>query len=333
MSVFIIGEAGVNHNGSLAMAKELVDIAVEAGVDAVKFQTFTAASLVTLDAKACEYQTIADPKLKGQFDLLKSLELSRPDHLELIAHCKRQGIEFMSSAFDLASIEFLEELKVKTHKVPSGEITNYPYLAKLGRTGKPIILSTGMSTLGEIEAAIAVIVENGGQRNRISILHCNSAYPTPMPDVNLRAMDAIRVAFQLPVGFSDHTPGIEVPIAAVAMGAVVIEKHFTADKSLPGPDHKASLNGAELKEMVRSIRNVEKALGSGLKTPSASELKNKALVRKSIVAARTIDQGEIFTADNLATKRVGRGLGAQLWDQVIGRAASRTYVKDEAIDI
>lgn len=330
----IIAEAGVNHNGSMELAKKLVDAAATAGVDYVKFQTFKAENLVTKSAKQADYQqrNMGDSD-NSQFNMLKKLELSHEQHVELIAYCRDKGVKFFSTAFDFDSIDYLASLHLGLWKIPSGEITNYPYLRKIARYGEPVILSTGMSTMAEIEAAMKVLIDNGLQKSQISVLHCNTEYPTPMRDVNLSAMDEMRQRLDVSVGYSDHTQGIEVPIAAVAMGAEIIEKHFTLDCTLPGPDHKASLEPDELKSMVSAIRNVELALGEGHKQVSASESKNKTIARKSIVAACPIKQGEAFTEQNLTVKRPGSGLNPMRWLEVIGLKAVRDFEEDELIEL
>ncbi len=329
----IIAEAGVNHNGDPDLAKRLIDAAAHAGTDLVKFQTFSADRLVTASAAKADYQTRTTDAAESQHAMIRRLELSRPVHETLIAHCRERGIGFFSTAFDIQSLELLAELGLERVKIPSGEITNLPYLRHVGGFGKPLILSTGMATLGEIEAAIAVLETAGAPRERITVLHCNTEYPTPMQDVNLRAMLAIRDAFGVAVGYSDHTAGIEVPIAAVALGATVIEKHLTLDRNLPGPDHKASLEPGEFAAMVRAIRNIELALGDGIKRPSPSEAKNKPIARKSIVAAIPIRAGETFTVDNLAVKRPGTGLSPMRWDELVGLRATRNFDKDELIEV
>lgn len=330
--IFIIAEAGVNHNGSLELAKKMIDAAVHAGVDAVKFQTFKAESLVRKDARKAAYQQDnAIDKAETQYEMLKKLELTEQMHRELMQYCAEKGILFLSTPFDIDSIHMLADCGITIMKVPSGEITNYPYLREIGRTNKPVILSTGMCELEEVKAAAAVLKENGSRD--ITLLHCNTEYPTPMCDVNLRAMQTLRKETGLPVGYSDHTQGIEVPIAAAAMGAVVIEKHFTLDRNMEGPDHKASLEPEELKEMVRAVRNIENALGDGVKRPSPSERKNRDVARKSIVAKRAIRKGEMFTEDNLTTKRPGNGISPMRWNDVIGLAADRDYERDEMIAI
>ncbi|WP_336146499.1 N-acetylneuraminate synthase [Marinobacter salarius] len=334
MKTLIIAEAGVNHNGDMALAKELIAAAAEAGADLVKFQTFIAANIISQSAPKAEYQKGATDPQESQRDMVRKLELTRENHMELIAECKNQGIGFFSTAFDKDSIDLLEELGgLKIVKVPSGELTNLPYLRYLTRHGNPVLLSTGMANLGEIEAAIDVVEQAGTPRDKITVLHCTTEYPTPMEDVNLSAMVNIGKAFGVNVGYSDHTPGIEVPIAAVALGATVIEKHFTVDRSLPGPDHRASLEPDELKAMVQGIRNIEKALGDGIKRPSASELKNKTIARKSLVAACPIKAGESFSEENLMAKRPGTGISPMHWDEVIGRKAPRDFCEDELIEL
>ena len=327
----IIAEAGVNHNGDMALAHKLVDAAAEAGADLVKFQTFSAEALVAKDAPKADYQKRLTTGDENQFGMLKRLELSPANHRSLIDQCRERGIGFFSTGFDLASLDFLEGLGFTRHKVPSGEITNYPYLRKMGSFGKEVLLSTGMADLGEIEAALRVLEESGTPRGKIIVLHCTTEYPTPMDEVNLRAMRAIGEAFGVRVGYSDHTPGIEIPIAAVAMGATVIEKHFTLDRKLPGPDHQASLEPGELKEMVRAIRNVEVALGDGIKKPTPSELKNRLVARKSIVAVGVIRKGEPFTHDNLGSKRPGSGLSPMELPALIGRMSDREYRDGEML--
>ncbi|WP_297791914.1 N-acetylneuraminate synthase [uncultured Marinobacter sp.] len=334
MKTLIIAEAGVNHNGDMALAKELIAAAAEAGADLVKFQTFIAASIISRSAPKAEYQKGATDPQESQQEMVRKLELTRENHLELMAECKRQGIGFFSTAFDKDSIDLLEELSgTEIVKVPSGELTNLPYLRYLTCHGKHVLLSTGMANLGEIEAAINVVEQAGTPRDKITVLHCTTEYPTPMEDVNLRAMVNIGKAFGVSVGYSDHTPGIEIPIAAVALGATVIEKHFTLDRNLPGPDHRASLEPDELKAMVQGIRNIEKALGDGIKRPSPSELKNKPIARKSLVAARPIRVGERFSEDNLMAKRPGTGISPMQWDDVIGRTAPRDFSEDELIEL
>ena len=329
----IIAEAGVNHNGDLARARQLIDAAANAGADLVKFQTFSANRLVTRTATKAEYQTQTTDKQESQHEMLRRLELSPDMHRELIAHCAARNIGFFSTAFDMESIDLLVSLGQDHFKIPSGEITNLPYLRQIGRLGKDVILSTGMATLGEIESAIDTLEQAGTPRVRITVLHCTTEYPTPMAEVNLRAMQSIQHAFGVDVGYSDHTPGIEVSIAAVAMGASVIEKHFTMDCNLPGPDHKASLEPEGLMAMVAAIRNIEIALGDGIKRLTASEAGNKPVMRKSLVASRTIKAGEIFSTKNITVKRPGTGISPMRWDEVIGRTASRDFAEEELIEL
>ena len=333
MSVFIIAEAGVNHNGSIDIAKKLVDAAAECGADAVKFQTFKAENLVTKSAKQAGYQEVNTGISESQFDMLKRLELSEPEHVELISYCHSKQIEFMSTPFDLQSIQFLNSLGMMRFKIPSGEITNYPYLKMVGSYNKEIVLSTGMATLSDIEAALYLLIESGTDKDKITILHATTDYPTKMSDVNLAAMKTIEQAYKVRSGYSDHTLGIEVPIAATALGASIIEKHFTLDKNLPGPDHVASLEPHELKSMIYAIRNIEKAIGDGIKRPSSSELKNIAVARKSLVAACQIVAGEIFSETNLIAKRPGTGITPMRWIDVIGRRAPRDFQEDEQIEL
>lgn len=327
----IIAEAGVNHNGSIDMAKRLIEAAVEAGVDYVKFQTFKSEKLVSRHAAKADYQKANTGGEDSQLKMLQQLELSRDDHFLLIEHCKKCGIKFLSTAFDLESIEFLHSLNLDLWKIPSGEITNLPYLRSIAQKGGRVIMSTGMCDLSDIEAALKVLISNGTPEENITLLHCNTEYPTPWNDVNLRAMHDIAKRFNVPVGYSDHTRGIEVPIAAVALGATVIEKHFTLDNNLPGPDHKASLEPHQLKAMVDAIRHIECALGSGTKQVSESERKNMAIARKSIVAATEIKEGELFTPQNITVKRPGGGISPMKWDEVIGTIASHDYLPDEMI--
>lgn len=334
MKTLIIAEAGVNHNGDIALAKDLIAASAEAGADLVKFQTFVATNMISNSAPKANYQRATTDPEESQRDMVSKLELTREDHLELIAECNKWGIGFFSTAFDQESIDLLVDLEVlETAKVPSGELTNLPYLRYLARHSKRILLSTGMANMGEIEAAINAVELAGIPRDNITVLHCTTEYPTPMEDVNLRAMVNIGKAFGVSVGYSDHTNGIEVPIAAVALGASVIEKHFTLDRALPGPDHKASLEPDELKSMVQGIRRIEIALGDGIKRPSRSELKNEPIARKSLVAARTIKAGELFSEHNLVAKRPGTGISPMHWDDVIGRAASRDFNEDELIEL
>lgn len=330
--VLIIAEAGVNHNGSIEMAKQLIDAAAVAGVDYVKFQTFKAEKLVTKEAKQAEYQQ-RNAKGNSQYAMLKKLELSEAQHEELIAYCMEKGVKFLSTAFDMESIEYLHSLHLGLWKIPSGEITNYPYLKAIAQFGEPVILSTGMCEIEDVQNAVDVLCKHGLKKEQITLLHCNTEYPTPMQDVNLRAMQQMREMFGVAVGYSDHTPGIEVPIAAVALGAEVIEKHFTLDRTMPGPDHKASLEPQELKAMVSAIRNIEQALGDGEKRVSESERKNMTIARKSIVAARDIMQGELLTEENLTTKRPGNGISPIRWNDVVGSKAVRDFKVDELIEL
>lgn len=329
--VFIIAEAGVNHNGSIELAKKLIDVASEAGADAVKFQTFKAEKLVSKKAIKAEYQKKATDSDESQFDMLKKLELDLDTHIKLIDYCKNKNIIFLSTPFDHDSISLLDSLGLEIFKIPSGEITNLPYLREIGSLSKKVILSTGMADIGEIEDALDVLVEAGTLNSDITVLHANTMYPTPMEDVNLRAMLTIGNTFDVAYGYSDHTLGIEVNIAAVAMGASIIEKHFTLDKNMKGPDHKASLEPSELKEMVKSIRNIEIALGSSLKKPSPSEIPNMAIARKSIIAKCDIKEGDILSENNLTIQRPGIGISPMKWDEIIGSASSKDYKEDELI--
>ena len=330
--VLIIAEAGVNHNGSMQIAKQLVDKAVEAGVDIIKFQTFKSEKLVSKDVRQAEYQQRNIGKRdESQLAMLKKLELSVEAHHELMDYCKERNIRFWSTAFDMESIYFLYSLNMGLWKIPSGEITNYPYLKKIASFHEPIILSTGMCELSDIEAALNVLIEEGIKKEQITVLHCNTEYPTPYQDVNLKAMLEIGEKFGVKIGYSDHTKGIEVPIAAVALGATVIEKHFTLDKNMEGPDHKASLEPDELKAMVSAIRNIEQALGTGHKEISASERKNIEIARKSIVAACPIKKGELLTEENLTVKRPGTGISPMRWKEVLGGVATRNYSEEDMI--
>ncbi|XDZ70398.1 N-acetylneuraminate synthase [Alphaproteobacteria bacterium LSUCC0744] len=329
----IIAEAGVNHNGDIELAKRLVDAAADAGADLVKFQTFSSKRLVTQFAPKAVYQNQTTDQSESQFAMLKQLELSNKMHQALIAYCRSRNIGFFSTGFDIESLDYLASLGAERFKIPSGEITNLPYLRHIGTFCKPVILSTGMATLGEIEAALGALTTAGIPRTEITVLHCNTEYPTPMQDVNLRAMCSIRDALGVAVGYSDHTPGIEVPIAAVALGATVIEKHLTLDRNLPGPDHRASLEPHEFSVMVRAIRNIDQAIGDGIKRPSPSEAKNSSIVRKSLVAAKPIRAGECFTAENVAAKRPGTGISPMRWDEVMGRIAVRDFAADELISL
>ena len=333
--VIIIAEAGVNHNGDIDLAKKLIDVAVEAGVDYVKFQTFKSESLVSKSAKKADYQ-IENTKdaTENQLQMLKKLELSHEQHVELMAYCRQKNISFFSTAFDIESLIYLKVLGLTMVKIPSGEITNLPYLRKAAELFSKVIISTGMSTLEDIEKALNVFLSAGIKRETIYILHCNTEYPTPMKDVNLLAMLAIKNKFNVEIGYSDHTLGIEVPTAAVALGAKMIEKHFTLDRSLPGPDQLASLEPLELKAMVACIRNVELAIsGNGIKEPSSSELKNMEIARKSIVAKTAINKGDIFSESNITTKRPGNGISPMQWDMVIGQVAQKDFIEDDLIEI
>ena len=331
MSVYIIAEAGVNHNGSIVLAYKLIDVAVESGADAVKFQTFKAENVVSKNAQKAEYQKQTTDTSESQFDMIKKLELDIRIHKELIAYCQEKGILFLSTPFDHESIDMLSNLGLEIFKIPSGEITNLPYLRHVGSLEKQVILSTGMSNLQEVEDALNILIDAGTPKENITALHANTMYPTPMEDVNLNAMSTIQNEFGIAIGYSDHTLGIEVDIAAVAMGASVIEKHFTLDKTMDGPDHQASLEPKELKAMVSAIRNIEKALGGNGKKPSPSEGINIDIVRKSIVATKTIKKGELLSDDNISTKRPGTGLSPMKWDEVIGTVASKNYQSDELI--
>ena len=332
MSVLIIAEAGVNHNGDMKLARQLIDAAAAAGADMVKFQTFRAENLVAAHAPKAEYQTKTTSAAESQYEMIRRLELTRENHDELIAHCRRRGITFFSTGFDIPSIDLLVELGIQSFKIPSGEITNLPYLRHVGALGHPVIISTGMANLDEIGAALTVLQGAGTPREKITVLHCTTEYPAPKNEVNLRAMQTIRDRFSVAVGYSDHTEGIEIPVAAVALGAAVIEKHFTLDRTMPGPDHKASLEPDELKAMVTAIRNVEVALGDGDKRVAASEARNMSIARKSIVAARSIKAGERFSVENLAVKRPGTGINPMRWDDIVGQTARRDYQRDDLIE-
>lgn len=331
--VIIIAEAGVNHNGNFELAKQLVVKAKEAGVDYVKFQTAKPELVISQFAEMADYQKTNTGTQESQLEMCKMIHLTFDDYKPLKAYCEEVGVKFMSTPFDMPSIDLLVEIGMDYMKVPSGEITNLPYLRKIAKLGMPVILSTGMSRIGEVEDALNILIDGGMKREDIILLHCNTEYPTPYEDVNLKAMLTLRDTFGVRVGYSDHTKGIEVPIAAVAMGAEVIEKHFTLDHNLPGPDHVASLEPDELKSMVIAIRNIEKAIGSGLKVVSNSEEKNIKIARKSIIAARDIKAGEVFTEDNLTVKRPGDGVSPMFWDSVIGTKAIRDFVYDEPIEI
>jgi N,N'-diacetyllegionaminate synthase len=331
MSVFIIAEAGVNHNGSVDLAKRLIDVASISGVDAVKFQTFKAENLVSKNAQKADYQKQTTDASESQFDMIKKLELDVDTHKKLIAHCQKKDIMFLSAPFDRESIDLLSDLGLQIFKIPSGEITNLPYLRHIGSLDKKVVLSTGMSKLGEVGNALDILINAGTSKDNITVLHANTMYPTPMEDVNLNAMLTIQKEFGVAVGYSDHTLGIEVDIAAVAMGASCIEKHFTLDKTMDGPDHKASLEPEELKAMVGAIRNIEKALGSSEKRPSPSETVNIDVARKSIVASCAIKKGDILSEKNISTKRPGIGINPMKWDEVIGTTSSKNYNVDELI--
>ncbi len=333
MRTLVIAEAGVNHNGDPVLARRLIDVAAAAGADRVKFQTFSADRLVTMGAAKASYQKASSGGEETQHAMLRRLELSRAMHVELISYCKSRGIQFFSTGFDAQSVDLLAELGADCFKIPSGEITNLPYLRHVGRYGRPVILSTGMSDLNEIEAALATLEHSGTPRSCITVLQCTTEYPAPMAEVNLRAMLTIRDACGVAVGYSDHTAGIEAAIAAVALGAAVIEKHFTVDRNLPGPDHRASLEPDELHTLVKAIRNIELALGDGAKRPTPSELHNRSVARKSIVAARPIVAGERFSAENLTAKRPGTGISPMRWDDLLGRRAPRDFAADELIEL
>ena len=328
----IIAEAGVNHNGDMNIAMELIDIASKAGADMVKFQTFTAGGIVTKFAEKANYQKVVSDS-DNQYEMLKKLELTEKNHVELMSYCAEMNIGFLSTPFDLESVHLLSQLGLDTFKISSGDITNLPLLKLIGGLQKRIILSSGLSSLNEVGDALKILISAGADLNKITVLHCTSEYPAPMKDVNLKAMQSLKKAFNINVGYSDHTLGIEVPVAAVAMGATVIEKHFTTDKTLPGPDHKASLDQYELQQMVKSVRNIEKALGNGIKKPSKSESKNLLAVRKSIVAKKNIRVGEIFSEDNITVKRPGSGLSPMKWEQVLGSKAAHDFKLDELIEI
>lgn len=329
--VLIIAEAGVNHNGDIELAKKMIDLAVEAGIDIVKFQTFKSENLVTKNAAMANYQIENTGKTDSQLAMLKKLELKESDFKDLQDYCVIKGIKFFSTGFDIESLMFLKTLNMGLWKVPSGEITNLPYLEFIGKCNEPVILSTGMSTLEEIEAAIEVLTNAGTDKKKISVLHCNTDYPTHFEDVHLNAMNTIKERLGVEIGYSDHTPGVEVSVAAVALGATIIEKHFTLDRDLPGPDHKASLDPNELKILATQIRNIEKALGRSEKIPSERESKNIQIARKSIVAKINIKAGELFTVSNLTTKRPGTGISPMKWHEVVGTVARKNYQEDDLI--
>ena len=333
MKTLVIAEAGVNHNGDIEIAKKLIDIAADAGADLVKFQTFSADRLVTQNASKAEYQILATDEIESQHAMLRRLELTEAMHHELINHCANREIGFFSTGFDIESVNFLAGLGQELFKIPSGEITNLPFLQYIGGLRKKVLLSTGMSNMHEVAASISALELAGTPKDKITVLHCTSSYPAEMSDVNLRAMLSIQGEFGVDVGYSDHTLGTEVAIAAVALGAKVIEKHFTLDRNMSGPDHKASLEPDELIKMVAGIRSIEKALGDGNKVITQNELQNRSVARKSIVASRDIQVGEVFTVDNLTTKRPGTGISPMEWDQVIGAKAKQSYIKDDLIQL
>lgn len=331
MSVYIIAEAGVNHNGNVELAKKMVEVAKKSGADAIKFQTFKAEQLVTTRLQKAEYQQKTTDKSESQLEMLKKLQLTQAEFIELKSCCSQIGIEFLSTPFDLESLEFLHHIGLKRWKIPSGEITNLPYLIKIAETKLPVILSTGMATMEEVAEAINVLKKNGTVE--MSLLHCTTEYPTPYNDVNLTAMNTMQREFSMPVGYSDHTMGIEISIAAVAMGATIIEKHFTLDRNMNGPDHQASLEPDKLREMVEAIRHVEEAMGDGIKQPAQSEIKNIHVARKSIVAKNSIAKGGILTEENLTVKRPGSGISPMKWFEVLGSKALRNFEEDELIEI
>ena len=331
--VFIIAEAGVNHNGSIEQAKKLIDVASESGADAVKFQTFKADKLVSKNAKKADYQKKATDADESQYEMLKKLELDRLSHRLLIDYCEEKKITFLSTPFDHESINMLNAFGMTIFKIPSGEITNLPYLRHIGSLGKKIILSTGMSDLADVGSALDVLFSSGANKGDITVLHATTEYPCPVNEVNLRAINTLETKFGVKVGYSDHTQGIEVAIAAVARGACVIEKHFTLDRSMEGPDHKSSLEPNELKSMVLAIRHIEQALGDGIKRPTKSEMNNIVIVRKSIVASRDIKSGEIFSSESITVKRPGSGISPMKWDEVLGNVAKRDFLSDELIEV
>jgi len=332
-NVFIIAEAGINHNGSIDIAIQLIDAAKKAGVDAVKFQTFRAEHLVSISAPKADYQKNNTTRDESQLEMLKKLELDADSHRILIDYCRKKDIEFLSSPFDLESVDLLNELKLETFKIPSGEITNIPYLRKIGSLNKQVIMSTGMADMKEVRDALDTLLIAGTNKEKITILHCNTEYPTVVEDVNLLAMLTLKKELGVEVGYSDHTLGIAVPIAAAALGAKIIEKHFTLNRNMDGPDHKASLEPAELKVMVSAIRDIEKALGNGVKKPSLSETRNKAITRKSIVALRDIKKGELLTEENMISKRPAIGISPIDWDTIINTSAKRDFQRDEIIEL
>lgn len=331
--VLIIAEAGVNHNGDVNLAKKMIDVAKDAGADAIKFQTFNPEAVISKFAPKADYQKETTDSSESQLDMVKKLVLDKEEHKQLLEYCKDKGITFLSTPFDLESIDLLNDLGLEIFKIPSGEITNLPYLKKIGSLAKRIIISTGMADLNEVRVALDVLIEAGTLKEDIIVLHCNTEYPSPFEDVNLLAMLTIRDTLGVKVGYSDHTLGIEIPIAAATLGATVIEKHFTLDKSMEGPDHKASLEPEELKLMVKVIRNIERAMGDGIKKTSASELKNKLIARKSIVASQAINKGDCFREENISAKRPANGISPMRWGEVIGKVAKRDYKKDEPIEL
>ena len=331
--VLIIAEAGINHNGDINIAKEMVDIACDAGADIIKFQTFKAEKVISKNAPKADYQLLTTSRTESQLEMAKKLELSFENFRDLFDYCKKIGIVFLSTPFDLESLYFLEELGQQYIKIPSGETTNLPYLRKVGELNKKIIMSTGMMKLKEIELCINILINNGTSKKNLTLLHCNTEYPTPLEDVNLLAMKSIQNEFALDVGYSDHSLGIEVPLAAVALGASVIEKHFTLDKNMHGPDQKSSLSPQELQNMIKSIRKIEILLGSGIKKPSNSEKKNIVIARRSVVASRNIEKGEIFTEENITTKRPGTGISPMMWDSVLGKKAKKFFREDVLIEL
>ncbi len=330
---FIIAEAGVNHNGQIDLALKLIDAAVDACADAVKFQIFNAAEVISKFAQKAKYQKQYTDKFESQLEMAKKLELSFDSFIGLKKYCDKKGIDFLSTPFDLGSIDFLNKIGLKTFKIPSGEITNLPYLRKIGSLKANVIMSTGMAEMKEVKASLMVLEEFGTPKDKVTVLHCNTEYPTPFKDVNLKAMLSIRDELGVKVGYSDHTTGIEVSVAAVALGAEIIEKHFTLDKNMEGPDHKASLEPEELAAMISAIRNIEQSIGDGVKRPSPSELKNKPIARKSIVAAKDIKKGEIFSEDNITAKRPGDGVSPMKWNDVFGKKAIRKFKTDELIEL
>jgi len=331
--VFIIAEAGINHNGSLKTAKKMIDVAFDSGADAVKFQTFKSENFISMSAKKAAYQKKTTPTDETQLEMVKKLELDKTAFRELKDYCQKKSLIFLSTPFDEESIDFLTDLGADLFKIPSGEITNFPYLRKIGSLKKKAILSTGMADIDEIRSALDILTNAGTQKHDITVLHCTTAYPAPLKDVHLRAMLTIKEAFDVNVGYSDHTLGIEITLAAVALGATVVEKHFTLDRNMKGPDHKASLEPGELKSMVQAIRNIEKAMGSSIKKTMPSELENKSIVRKSIVATKHIKKGQLFESKNITAKRPGSGISPMEWEKIIGKIAKRDFFRDELIEL